>query len=449
MGILFGTDGVRGVANTEINSELAMNIGKAAAMALKNKDTDRPTVLIGRDTRISGDMLEGALTTGLCSVGADVILLGVVPTPAVAYLIRKRGADAGIMISASHNPFEFNGIKLFSSEGYKISDAIEEQIEGIVLDGNYSYPTLTGGSVGSVRRWDDCLSAYIEYVVSSVCEDLSGFHIALDCANGSSSYTAKRIFTRLGANVHVLNASPDGVNINHNCGSTHIDGLCRYVREHHLDLGLAFDGDADRCFAVDELGHVIDGDTIIAAFATDYQERNRLNHNSIVCTVMTNIGLERFCEEHGIRCVQTDVGDRCVIEEMRRGGYNIGGEQCGHVMLTDYTTSDDGQLTGAHLLRLLKQRQIPMSYYSGIIKRYPQTYINIHVTPEDKMRFKQDDEILNKANEIRASLEKRGKLVVRISGTEPLARVMVQGLDIEEIDRYANQMADFIKERLT
>lgn len=448
MGRLFGTDGVRGVANTEISSVLAMNIGKAAAMVLKNHDTERPTVLIGRDTRLSGDMIEGALMTGLCSIGADVILLGVVPTPAVAYLIRRRGADAGIMISASHNPFEFNGIKLFSSEGYKISDAMEEQIEDIVLDDTYSYPVLTGDAVGSVRRWDDCLSAYIEYVVSSVEGDLTGFHIALDCANGSSSYTAKRVFTRLGANVHVLNDFPDGININTDCGSTHIEGLCRYVVDHHLDGGLAFDGDADRCFAVDENGNVIDGDAIMAAFATDLKSRSMLNHNSVVCTVMTNIGFERYCEEHGISCVLTDVGDRRVLEEMRKGGYNIGGEQCGHVMLLDHTTSDDGQLAGAHLLSLIKRRQIRLSYYSDIIKKYPQTQINIRITAQERKRFTEDKSIPEKANSIRTSLGKRGKLVVRVSGTEPLARVMVQGVDVEEINRYAREMADYIRERL-
>ena len=448
MGRLFGTDGVRGVANTEISSELAMNIGKAAAMVLKNHDTVRPTVLIGRDTRLSGDMIEGALTTGLCSIGADVILLGVVPTPAVAYLILRRGADAGIMISASHNPFEFNGIKLFSSEGYKIPDSIEEQIEDIVLDGDYSYPVLIGDSVGSVKRWDDCLSAYIEYVVSSVDGNLNGFEIALDCANGSSSYTAERIFTRLGAKVHVLNASPNGVNINDDCGSTHIDGLCRYVKDHHLDGGLAFDGDADRCFAVDENGCVINGDTIIAAFAADLKTRNMLNHNSVVCTVMSNMGFDRFCEEHDITCVFTDVGDRCVLEEMRRGGYNIGGEQCGHVMLLDHTTSDDGQLTGAHLLHMIKRRGIRLSYYADLIKRYPQTHINIRITTEERKRFLQDEEIPQKAQAIRTSLGKRGKLVVRVSGTEPLARVMVQGVDVEDINRYSEEMADFIRERL-
>lgn len=449
MGRLFGTDGVRGVANSEINPVLAMNIGKAAAMVLKDNDTERPTVLIGRDTRLSGDMIEGALMAGLCSIGADVILLGVVPTPAVAYLIRRRGADAGIMISASHNPFEFNGIKLFSSEGYKISDELEEKIEDIVLDETYSYPVLTADAVGSVRRWDDCLSAYVEYVVSTVDGDLTGFDIALDCANGSSSYTAERIFTRLGANVHVLNASPDGININTECGSTHIEGLCRYVREHHLDGGLAFDGDADRCFAVDENGCVIDGDAIMAAFSTDLKSRNRLRHNSVVCTVMTNIGFERYCEEHGISCVFTDVGDRRVLEEMRKGGYNVGGEQCGHVMLLDHTTSDDGQLTGAHLLSLVKRRRTPLSAYSGMIKKYPQTQINIRITPEGRRRFLQDKEIPAKADSIRAAMGKRGKLVVRVSGTEPLARVMAQGEDADEIKRFAEEMANFIRERLS
>ena len=300
-----------------------------------------------------------------------------------------------------------------------------------------------------MKRWDDCLDYYIDYVVSTVDGDLSGLHIALDCANGSSSYTAERIFTRLGAKVDVLNASPDGININNSCGSTHIGGLSRYVIEHHLDGGLAFDGDADRCFAVDAEGNVLDGDTIIAAFAIDLKSRNLLGHNSVVCTVMTNIGFERYCESHGIRCVYTDVGDRCVLEEMRRGGYNIGGEQCGHVMLLDHTTSDDGQLTGAHLLSMIKRRGIRLSAFSHMIRRYPQIPINIRITPESRKRFLEDKEILAKADEIRSAMGKRGKLVVRISGTEPLARVMAQGEDYYEIEHYAKEMADFIRERLS
>ena len=365
MGRLFGTDGARGVANTELTIELAMNIGKAAAMVLTSADVEHPTFLIGKDTRLSGDMLEGALIAGLCSVGANVKLLGVVPTPAVAYLVKKYNADAGIMISASHNPYEFNGIKLFSGEGYKLPDALEEEIEAIILDNAKPYTVPDHNGLGTVEVIDCAADDYIDYVASTIQYDLHGMEVALDCSNGSSSRTAEKLFTKLGAKVHMLFDKPDGVNINTNCGSTHMETLMDYVKEHRLDAGLAFDGDADRCLAVDNNGELVDGDYIIAILAADLKSQGKLKKNAVVGTVMTNMGFNKFCDANGMKFVATAVGDRYVLEEMLKEGYNIGGEQSGHVIFLDYATTGDGQLTGAHLLSMLNRRQARLSSKIG------------------------------------------------------------------------------------
>ena len=333
MGRLFGTDGARGIANEELTPELAMNIGRATAMVLINENVKHPTFLIGKDTRLSGDMLEGALIAGLCSVGANVKLLGVIPTPAVAYLIKKYNADAGIMISASHNPFEFNGIKIFSDEGFKLPDDLEEEIEAIVLDNKVPYTKAINEDIGTVETIESAADDYIDHIVENIQYKLEGMNIALDCSNGASSVTAEKLFTRLGANVHVLYDDPDGVNINMNCGSTHIENLQDYVVKNKLDGGLAFDGDADRCLAVDEKGQLVDGDFIIAIIAADFKSQGKLKKNAVVGTVMTNMGFNRFCDENGMKFISTKVGDRYVLEAMVREGYNIGGEQSGHVIM--------------------------------------------------------------------------------------------------------------------
>ncbi len=449
MGRLFGTDGARGVANTELTCELAMNIGRAAAMVLTSSEVEHPTFIIGKDTRVSGDMLEGALVAGLCSVGANIKILGVVPTPAVAYLVSKYKADAGIMISASHNPYEFNGIKLFNDEGYKLPDELEEQIESIVLDHSEPYKVCSGDDLGSVEYIAEAADEYIDHVVSTVDYDLSGMRIALDCSNGSSSRTAKKLFEKLGAECHMLFDHPDGININENCGSTHTETLMKYVRDNGLDAGLAFDGDADRCLAVDDNGELVDGDYIIAIIAADFKSRGKLKNNTVVGTVMTNMGFQKFCEVNGMKFVSTKVGDRYVLEAMRLEDYNIGGEQSGHVICLDYSTTGDGQLTGAQLLSLINRRQARLSSIATLMERYPQILINVKVSNENKNKFYTDKEIKEEIKRVENILEGRGRILVRLSGTEPIIRVMLEGEDYAEISRLANETAAVIKERLS
>ena len=340
MGRLFGTDGARGVANTELTCELSMQIGRAAAMVLaKNLNGKKPKVMIGLDTRASSQMLENAITAGLCSVGADVLKLGVVPTPAVAYLVKEYGYDAGIMISASHNPCEYNGIKIFQSNGYKLPDALENEIEAIILDNAAPIPTPIGGGVGSAKRNKDAINDYIEHLLSATNMSFKGYKIALDCANGSSSVSAEEVFTRLGAEVVVISAEPDGVNINKDCGSTHLENLQKVVIENGCDLGFAFDGDADRMLAVDHTGAVVDGDKCIAVCAKHMKQLGKLKKDTAVVTVMSNMGFFKFCEENGIKCEKTKVGDRYVLENMSENGYSIGGEQSGHIIFLQYATT--------------------------------------------------------------------------------------------------------------
>lgn len=448
MGRLFGTDGARGIANTELTPELAMNIGRAAAMELISESVKHPTFLIGKDTRLSGDMLEGALIAGLTSAGANVKLLGVVPTPAVAYLIGKYKADAGVMISASHNPFEFNGIKIFNDEGFKLPDDLEEQIEAIVLDHKLPYKTAVDGDIGTVERVDCAVDDYIDHIVESVPNDLKGMKIALDCSNGSSSATAEKLFTRLGADVRVLYNEPDGININKDCGSTHIESLQKFVVDNKLDAGLAFDGDADRCLAVDDKGQLVDGDYIIAIIAADMKSTGRLKKNAVVGTVMTNMGFNRFCDDNGMRFISTKVGDRYVLEAMVREGYNIGGEQSGHVIMLDFCTTGDGQLTGAMLMSLINRRSAKLSSIATLMERYPQVLINVKVSNEGKLLFYTDKAVKNEIKRVTDILGERGRILVRASGTEPLVRVMLEGEDLDEIKRLAGETAEVVKERL-
>lgn len=448
MGRLFGTDGARGVANVELTPMLAMNIGRAAAMVLTNDEIEQPTFIIGRDTRLSGDMLEGALVAGLCSVGANVKLLGVVPTPAVAYLVGKYGADAGIMISASHNPFEFNGIKIFSSDGCKLPDDLENRIEEIVLDEVVPYTVADDKKIGTVTREESAVDEYIEHIVKSVGCDLEGMEIALDCSNGSSSRTAEKMFTKLGAKVHMLFDSPDGVNINKDCGSTHIGRLQNYVREHKLCCGLAFDGDADRCLAVDENGNLVDGDYLIAICAKDMKDRGVLKKNAVVGTVMTNMGFNKFCDENDMHFVSTKVGDRYVLEAMLREGYNIGGEQSGHIIFLDYATTGDGELSGAMILSIMKRTGKKLSELAKVMERLPQVLINVKVSAKGKLSFYTDKEIKAEIKRITEILGDRGRILIRVSGTEPLVRVMLEGESLEEIQNLAEEAAQVVRERL-
>ena len=449
MGRLFGTDGARGVANSELTAELAMNIGRAAAMVLISDEVEHPTILIGKDTRLSGDMLEGALIAGLCSVGANVELLGVVPTPAVAYLIGKYNADAGIMISASHNPFEFNGIKIFSSDGCKLPDDLENRIEEIVLDNVVPYALAKEENIGKVTRMETAVEDYVDHVAKSIGCDLEGMEIALDCSNGSSSRTAEKLFTKLGAKVHMLFDNPDGININKDCGSTHINRLQNYVREHKLCCGLAFDGDADRCLAVDENGNLVDGDYLIAICAKDMKDRGVLKKNAVVGTVMTNMGFNKFCDANGMTFVSTKVGDRYVLEAMLREGYNIGGEQSGHIIFLDYATTGDGELSGAMILSIMKRTGEKLSALAKVMERMPQVLINVKVSAEGKLAFYTDKEVKAEIKRVTEILGDRGRILVRVSGTEPLVRVMLEGENLEEIQSLAEESAQVVRERLS
>lgn len=449
MGRLFGTDGVRGIANSELTCELAMKIGRAAAMVLTEGRKGKAKVLIGKDTRLSSDMLESALTAGLCSIGVDVVSLGVVPTPAVAFLVGKYKADAGVMISASHNSYEFNGIKIFSGDGYKLPDALEEQIESIVLD-EVKVPVLPiGEDVGHVLVAENAVKDYVDHIKCTVPFSLDGLKIALDCSNGSASRTAERLFTELGAECHMLFDKPNGININDNCGSTHMEKLMDYVREHDVDAGIAFDGDADRCLAVDEKGNLVDGDFVMAICAADLKSRGKLSKNTVVGTVMTNMGFMRFCDENGLKFVSTNVGDRYVLEDMLREEYNFGGEQSGHVIFLDFATTGDGQLTAAHLLSLLKRREAKLSSMATLMSRYPQVIVNVKVSDEGKIGFYTDHIVKKAIEDAKEKVSDKGRVLVRVSGTEPLVRVMLEGEDFGYIEKVANEIADVVRERLS
>lgn len=448
MGRLFGTDGARGVANSEISCELAMNIGKAAAMVLTENTNRKPKVLIGKDTRISGDMLECAISCGLCSVGADVMTLGVVPTPAVAYLVKKYGYDAAVMISASHNPCEYNGIKIFKSDGYKLPDALEEEIEAIILDEVDTPPVMLGGNVGRVRVCEKTVKDYIEHLKLTVDVRFDKMKIALDCANGSASVSANELFSSLGAECHIICAEPNGININDNCGSTHIENLQKYVVENGLDAGFAFDGDADRMLAVDENGEVVDGDKIIAICSEHMKAEGKLKNDTAVVTVMTNMGFSKFCEKNGIKTAVTKVGDRYVLENMLENGYSIGGEQSGHVIFLDYATTGDGQLTALQVLRVMKKTGKKLSELASCMTVYPQTMVNVRVSNMGKARFKDDEEVKNAVKQAELQLGSSGRVLVRVSGTEPLVRVMLEGEDEQQIQTLAREIADVIKVRL-
>ena len=447
MGRLFGTDGARGIANRELTCELATNIGRAAAYVLATENVKRPKVLIGKDTRASSDMLEMALAAGLCSVGADVILAGFIPTPAVAYLIGDCGADAGVMISASHNPCEYNGIKLFNNCGYKLPDAIEEQIEALVLDDMSPVALPTGGDVGTVFYRPDYVETYIQHILSTTDVRLDGLKLAIDCANGSASYTAEKIFKGLGADCYIMHNNPDGVNINAKCGSTCMDGLIDYVNGHRVDLGLAFDGDSDRCLAVDEKGNVIDGDKLIAVFAKDMKERGVLQHQTAVVTVMSNIGFKRFAKENDIKVAETGVGDRYVLEEMRKNGYGIGGEQSGHIIFKNFATTGDGQLTGVQFASVMKRSGKKASELADVMRAYPQTMVNVKASPELKALLKTDTDIIGAIDRTAKALGENGRILVRASGTEPLIRVMIEGENIKEIAKMAKDVAKVIESK--
>jgi phosphoglucosamine mutase len=448
MGRLFGTDGIRGIANTELTCELALGIGRATAAVLTDSSRKRPVFVIGSDTRASSDMLIASLTAGLCSLGADVIQLGVVPTPAVAFLVGKYKADAGIMISASHNPAEFNGIKIFSGNGLKLPDALEECIEELILNCNIWHKLPIGKDVGRLSYAKNAARDYALHVASTSYYSLEGLRIAIDCANGSASSTAKLLFEKLGADATLLYNTPDGSNINCGCGSTHIDSLAKYVTDHGLDGGIAFDGDADRCLCVDENGKVIDGDVIMAICALDLKKRGKLSGNALVGTIMSNFGLAKFCEENDIRFITTKVGDRYVLEKLLDDDLSLGGEQSGHIIFRDLATTGDGQLTAVQLLSIVKSSGKKLSELASVMTKYPQITINIKASAKGKTAFHTDKEIAAKMEEAKKMLGKDGRIVARPSGTEPLIRVMVEGMDTEKIERIVSDVAEVIKARV-
>lgn len=448
MGKLFGTDGVRGVANTELTGELAYNLGRAGAYVLTKEKAHAPKILVGMDTRISGDMLESALVSGMCSVGAHVVLAGVIPTPAVAYLVRKYNFDAGVVISASHNPMEYNGIKFFNSNGYKLRDELENEIEDILLNRIDELPQPTGAGVGTKSISDDAIEDYIQFLTKSTNVNLKGIKVALDCANGASYKAAPISILNLGASMCIIHNEPDGTNINANCGSTHIEGLKKFVVENGADIGFAFDGDADRCLAVDEKGNLIDGDKILAICGNYMKEKGMLKNDTIVGTVMTNLGFNIMAKEKGINVEQTNVGDRYVLERMIEKGYNLGGEQSGHIIFLDHNTTGDGILTAIQMLTVLKESGKKASELASVMTQMPQVLVNARVDNAKKNTYMEVAEIKKAIDDLSAKFKDEGRVLIRTSGTEPLIRVMIEGKDIDLIRSEAERLAKFIEDTL-
>ena len=446
MGRIFGTDGVRGIANEKLDVELALAISRAAGMIIKNETEGKPKVIVGRDTRLSGTMLEAAVAAGLSSVGCDVELLGVVPTPAVAYLVTKLGVAGGVMITASHNPFEYNGIKYFGSTGFKLTDEQEERIEGIVLDCKEPIELAATGEIGRITHNTEAAELYVEHIASTV-GDLSGIKIAVDCANGASFATAKKIFAKVKAEATFLNCEPDGTNVNRNCGSLHIDALGEYVKENGFDIGVAFDGDADRCLAVDENGELIDGDMIMAILAKRFKEEGRLNKNTLIPTIMSNMGLFKFAEENGISCYPTKVGDRYVLETLLKLNASLGGEQSGHIIIPEYMTTGDGELSALMLIESMKLSGKKASELKKVMNVYPQVMVNIEATPEMKAKLN-DIEVKSYIDIETARLDGDGRILVRPSGTEPLIRIMIEGREQEKINALVLECAETLKNLL-
>ena len=447
MARLFGTDGVRGVANEKLTCELAYKLGQAGAYCLTNA-VHKARILIGKDTRISGDMLESAMIAGICSVGAEAVVAGVMPTPAIAFLTRHFETDAGVMISASHNTVEYNGIKFFNSKGYKLADEIEDRIESIIVNGSEEINLPTGISVGRKVPIAKALEDYVEHLASSTDISLEGIKVVLDCANGAASQAAPEVFKRLGATVYPMYNDPDGTNINDNCGSTHPTNLARKVAEMGADVGLAFDGDSDRLIAVDSHGSIVDGDQIMAICAVDMKKRGILKKDTLCATVMSNLGLEIGLKEYGINLEKTQVGDRYVLEEMIKSGYNIGGEQSGHIIFLDGNTTGDGILSGIQLLSVMKREGKSLSKLSKIITILPQVLVNAKVSEDKKYGYKDDAEIVAAIKELEKQFEGQGRVLIRTSGTEPLVRVMIEGKDKDFITKQAVKMAQLVEKKL-
>lgn len=447
MGKLFGTDGIRGIIGETLTAEMAYRVGQAVATVLAEEKQGKPEITIGKDTRISSDMLESALIAGICSVGGNVVPLGVIPTPAVAYLTVERNADAGIVISASHNPYEHNGIKVFNSRGYKLPDETEAKIEALIL-GDEPIPQKTGGDIGiMIRGMQEARKSYIDHLCETIDDDLADLRICVDCANGAASTTAPELFSRFKARADILHAIPNGININKRCGSTHLNSLADFVVNDGYDIGVAYDGDADRCLMVDEKGNIIDGDKIMAVCAMDMRARGKLQGNAIVATVMSNLGLHEFCSKEGIDLVCTDVGDRHVLEKMLECGYCIGGEQSGHMIYSEYATTGDGELTSLQFLQILKRSGKKASELIACCAQYPQVLLNVPVSPQCgvKEQIMASEELHAAVKEHENRLGQEGRILLRPSGTEPLIRVMVEAKSEEIANNYAESLANVVK----
>lgn len=445
MARLFGTDGVRGEANVTLLPEMAYRLGRAATIYFGKESEEQPLIIIGRDTRISGEMFESALTAGICSAGGRAMLAGIIPTPAIAYLARKHKAKAGIVISASHNPFHDNGIKFFGGDGYKLPDAVEDELEAIVhqLETDDNYPRPTAEHIGHIEYRTDLLNQYMEFVLSTCKERFDGVKVVLDCANGAAYEAMPKILRRLGANVKVIHALPNGTNINDGCGSTHLESLQKAVLENGADFGIAHDGDADRCLCVDEKGQVIDGDHILVMCAMDMMKEGKLPYNTVVTTVMANIGFHQAIKKAGGRAEITKVGDRYVLENMLKNGYKIGGEQSGHIIFTDYSTTGDGLITALQVLSSLKRSGRKASDLTALMTTYPQLLVNVKVATKEGW---ETNEAIKKAiAEGDKELGENGRILVRPSGTEPLIRVMAEGPDQDQLDRICHAIADVVK----
>ena len=445
MARLFGTDGVRGVAGAELTIELAMKLGQAGAYVLTKEKAHKPTILVGCDTRISGGMLANALVAGVCSVGADAIHVGVLPTPAVAYLTRKHKVDAGVVISASHNPMEFNGIKFFNGEGYKLSDELEDEIEALINSNMAGVSLPTGSGIGRVEYRFDLQDEYIRFMKKCVPVDLSGLRIVIDCAEGASYQTSVQTLEQLGADLIPLHVDPDGTNINSNCGSTHMEELCERVRTEKADIGVAFDGDADRFLAVDELGQKVDGDQVMAIVGNHLMEQGKLKKDTIVVTVMSNLGMSLMAKEKGIHLEQTKVGDRYVLERMKEIGANLGGEQSGHIIMLDKNTTGDGLLSALLLLQVMVDTKKKLSELSTVMEVLPQALVNAKVPNDRKENFMECKEISDAIEKLNRKFEGSGRVLIRPSGTEPLVRVMIEGKNQSEIENDAKELAALIE----
>ncbi len=445
MGRLFGTDGVRGVANDELTPLLAMQLGQAGAYVLTRENMHKPTIMVGCDTRISGDMLANALMAGICSVGANAVYVGVIPTPAVAYLTRKYKVDAGVVISASHNSVEFNGIKFFDGDGYKLPDALEDEIEAIIKGGMTGIKFPIGANVGKIKYRTDAREEYINHSIQSVKIDLSGLKIVVDCAEGAAYYTSVEALRELGGNVVAIHNMPDGTNINANCGSTHMEELKARVVYEKANIGLAFDGDADRLLAVDELGNVVDGDQIMAIVGNHMKEKGELSHDTIVVTVMSNLGFTLMAQKNGIHMEQTKVGDRYVLERMKEIDASLGGEQSGHIIFLKENTTGDGLLSALHLLKVMVETGKNLSELASVMEVLPQALINAKVPNHKKEKYMEYPEIAEAIETLNAKFAGEGRVLIRPSGTEPFVRVMIEGKDQKMIEDEARKLADLIQ----